>query len=117
MTPERKAYLDRCSDKERRLHRMIKSAKRELSYSKEDMKLIPGLPFLKWRVKYAKVVLSAYRHELARLKGMDRVCVPKVTDAHILGGLRLWCACGKQLSRSNKYCPACGRKILWEKVK
>lgn len=71
-------------------------------------------------VKQYKVIISALYHELARLKGMDRVVVPKVTyvgkcnDTFMQRVER--CTCGERLIGEN-YCPECGRRILREKVK
>ena len=134
MTPERKAYLARCSDKARRLHKLIKSAKFDLSKCKEDLKLVPGLTFLKWRVKHAKVILASYRHELQRIKGMDRVFSrgkAPVKQSEFHSGIEysaFYCGdCGYivevveddgEFKKSTiKFCPYCGRRILWGKGK
>ena len=68
-------------------------------------------------IRFGKVRLAAYRHELNRLKGMDRVVVPSdaYTREYLGNGV---CVCGYELHKKrHNYCPRCGRRVLWEKVK
>jgi hypothetical protein len=71
-------------------------------------------------IRHNKIQLNAYRHELQRLKGMDRVVVPRVSYTSERSGQFLvrheHCCCGNKLF-GEVYCPECGRRILWEKVK
>lgn len=116
MTPEREKYLANCGKRERvlRAHidlykKAIKNCKAELleSIVTNSFNLIPGY----------KIQLSAYRHELNRLKGMDRVVVPRKAYIGFYGDKGGLCKCEKHITDVHKYCPKCGRKILWEKVK
>ena len=75
-------------------------------------------------IGYEKIKLNAYRHKLARIKGMDRVVVPRDVTfdtfviCYCLEGYRLLgvCSCGKRLVQyKHNYCPDCGRLILWNK--
>ena len=89
---------------------------------------IPDLNRWKSLLKMWKFELAAYRHELNRIKGMDRVVVPKDVQkflyaVHDFGtgygiGFIGVCKCGAELNNVDcKYCPNCGKRILWEKVK
>lgn len=119
MTPERKAYLAKCSKRKKYLRVFIKESKIEIRKLKSDLM---GAHIYSRNVdllliRHNKIKLNAYRHELARLKGMDRVVEPSnaYIDAYgYKGGL---CQCGKHIIDAYDYCPWCGRRLLWEKVK
>lgn len=123
MTPERKAYLAKCSKREKFLRRKIVEAKDVLRIYKFVLNREPKLyPLTQGQIQYdlkvireTKIAISIYRHELNRLKGMDRGGVPEFyhsTDVYHCPKCTtaIWFA-------SDKYCPNCGRRILWEKVK
>lgn len=69
--------------------------------------------------------MTPQKHELAKLKGVDRVVMPqdvykmieKIGDSW--GVIRVgYCVCGEDVREdTDKYCSYCGRKLLWEKVK
>ena len=121
MTPERKDYLNKCSNREMLLRAFIadeklgiKRCKKSLNDPEENFGRSVDLIM----IRFGKVRLAAYRHELQRLKGMDRVAMPcevydKSTD------LDDWyCSnCDREVSVFEGYCSNCGRRILWEKVK
>ena len=129
MTPKRKKYLAKCSKREKELRFNINKAKLNLAVFKMAVTKQGMLPILKDSIKSTKCMLVAYRHELHRLKGMDRVVVPKVKFS--VPQIREWgrtgrisyyatCKCGNDTLYSGNdecYCPQCGRRILWEKVK
>lgn len=121
MTPEREKYIRSCNLKERIIRHLIRNSKEELKKNKAvcnsyNLKLIGRKPFGYRlhivRIKESKLMLNAYRHELARLKGMDRVVVPKKLEGYT--GVAE-CSCGCWVLAN--YCPECGRRLLWEKVK
>ena len=117
MTPKRKAYFAKCSDKEKWLRCKISAANSNLAYYKDLLTISValdqnwGIIVNKQKVKDYKREIVAYRHELHRLKGMDRVVVPKRAEGYI--GVFV-CSCGSDVIAN--YCPNCGRRILWEKV-
>ena len=120
MTPERKKYLAKCSKREVILRLKIKEAKQVMKAYKFGLNREHKLyPLTKAQILYdlqiireAKITIIAYRHELHRLKGMDSVVVPKRAEGYI--GVFV-CSCGSDVIAN--YCPNCGRRILWEKVK
>ena len=123
MTPERKAYWEKCSLKERTLRALINDEKCAIKVLKNNFKYPENYNFnvLLIMISQCKVRLSAYRHELARLKGMDRVTVPKLLTFSFSDGKRFEgfvCShCGETLMRDSCANCGCGRRILWEKVK
>jgi hypothetical protein len=122
MTPEREAYLAKCSYKERKLRELIAEEKQVIKRFKERQKypnkFLRSVQLL--LIKRSKIALSALRHELQRLKGMDNVVVPKVSYTSERSGQFLLrhehCCCGNELY-GELYCPECGKRVLWEKVK
>ena len=123
MTPEREKYIRSCNLKERIIRHLIRNSKEELKKNKAvcnsyNLKLIGRKPFgYKLhivRIKESKLMLNAYRHELARVKGMDRVVVPKPVGYK---ELEWYCKCGEEVIDFDTYCSYCGRRLLWEKVK
>ena len=126
MTPERKAYWEKCSLKERTLRALINDEKCAIKALKNNFKYPKNYNFnvLLIMISQCKVRLSAYRHELARLKGMDRVVVPNRSQKYIYRiGEEFkvskvgFCNCKANLTEVlHVYCPDCGRKILWDKV-
>jgi hypothetical protein len=69
-------------------------------------------------IRQCKVRLSAYRHELARLKGMASVAAPRnYRECNVsITGHFATCKCGRDVSWERS-CPNCGRHILWGKVR
>ena len=136
MTPEREKYLAKCSEREMWIRRQISSDKRELSNAKIRLKvfreeLLEAYELGKWfavrekqqidiMLKVTKYRLTVCKQALARLKGVDRVVVPKVTYIGFGGSDFLQrverCTCGERLMGEN-YCPECGRRILRKKVR
>ena len=114
MTPKRKKYLANCSEREKGLRCNINQAKINLAVLKLAATTQGMLPILKNAIKSTKCMLVVYRHELHRLKGMDRVVVPKVVSYKEFEGV---CKCGNDVTDFDFYCSECGRKILWEKVR
>lgn len=125
MTPKRKAYLANCSEREKELRLNINKAKLNLSIFKMAVTKQGMLPILKKSIKSTKCKLVVYRHELTRIKGMDRVVVPrdltvikKIVGVYFCNVAYGVCVCGEHLvSIEHNFCPKCGRKILWNKVK
>ncbi|MBQ5673446.1 MAG: hypothetical protein IIV46_04520, partial [Phascolarctobacterium sp.] len=82
MTPERKEYLMEHNGREETIRHLIRGYKHELKKCKAvcssyDLKRIGRKP-LGYRihivqVNETKLIINALRHELQRLKGMDRV--------------------------------------------
>ena len=71
-------------------------------------------------IRFHKDRINCYRHELARLKGMDRVVVIGDDEPFVntLTCAEYWtCKCGAGIYGSDRYCSNCGKRILWEKVK
>lgn len=120
MTPEREAYLAKCRERETMLRRIIRHYKNSIlshkyALNKDETFTEKDRRYRLTMLRYAKYHLTAYRHELARLKGMDRVVVPRGMGYYRQKG---WCVCDIDLERSkHTYCPNCGRLILWEKRK
>ena len=132
MTPKRKAYWKKCSLKERTLRALINNEKCEIKVLKNNFKYPENYNFniLLIMIRQCKVRLSAYRHELHRLKGMDRVVVPKQTKHEVLPKTTnrpaimskpyFVCKCGDTVGfmignewQKATYCTHCGRRILW----
>ena len=112
MTPKRKAYLAKCSEWEVEVRNWIKIQKQQLRIAKTGLGYGCDDEYYRHNVRKRKRYLMMYRHELQRLKGMDRVVVPKRAEGYI--GVFV-CSCGSDVIAN--YCPNCGRRILWEKVK
>ena len=131
MTPERKAYLAKCKWKERYIRDKIAQEKGYIKHNKQILNSVDlkgaydcfafEIDWLYHEIKYRKYKLTVLRHELARLKGMDRLVVP--IEFELDNGWFIYqsyqCRCGENLgiNQSVNYCPNCGRHILWEKVK
>lgn len=124
MTPQREIYLKQCSIAEQFLRGSIAITKREIKQAKDALnnnqiiKPTWDRTFWKGEIKAHNILLSMYRHELNRLKGMDRVVVPRISyignDIYLQKVER--CSCGERLM-GEIYCPNCGRRLLWESVK
>ena len=122
MTPKREAYLEKCSNREMWLRSAIVATKRDISYQKQRITLTNDewmATGAKCELWYKKQLLMTLRHELQRLKGMDRVVVPKVVHILVDGGKVVQCRCRYWLRQFQglDYCPKCGRRIIREKVK
>lgn len=117
MTPQRQAYLAKCGKREKVLRDLIIKAKALIRACKKSLNADGEPCFFKDLIREAKFELNAYRHEIARLKGMDRVVRAKEFQEVGSQGLSRCSKCGEDLSINERFCSACGRKILWEKVK
>jgi hypothetical protein len=124
MTPRRKAYFEKCSDKEKTIRLLIKSTKREIKKRKEFLN--GGYDdgddesdYHYFKIAINKVALQALRHELQRLKGMDRVVVPyelmRFGFKANVPRVSYNCECFEPIYRKYKYCPKCGRRIMWRR--
>lgn len=125
MTPKREAYLAKCSDREKLLRWKLKEAKqvlRKYKFAQNRKREIYPFPLTEAQIVYikkmvyeSKTLINVYRHELARLKGMDRVAMPiVVVTGDYLEGYCDYCG-GVISEHDHDYCPCCGRRILWEK--
>lgn len=131
MTPQREQYLAKCGKKERWLREKIAEEKWNIRYAKNVLTNEGKELFWFERASFYNVInfrtrkLGILRHELNRLKGNEVVVPRDVTlDSYVIGycqegfGLVGVCSCGTSLVRyKHNYCPNCGRKILWKKVK
>lgn len=140
MTPERRKYFMKSSNKEREIRGLIRRCKKALSISKSECNAFNLTPADKKPLEYlekyiqlkdSKILVQALRHELARLKGMDRVTrVEKglVTDDGDSYNEYYCENCGamitsdkhfpkSQIASSIRCCQYCAHKFLWEKVK
>lgn len=116
MTPSREKYLAKCGEKEKWLREMIEhwqgiiqGNKWALNNDKTILNDKDKSYFLSHIRKY-KYIVSAYRHELARLKGMDRVVVPRKAYIGAWGDKGGLCKCGKHITDVHNYCPWCGNE-------
>ena len=126
MTPERERYLAKCNKREKYLRKKIADCKLLIKLLKYAIYINLGAPYYynsHQCLREKKYEYSAYRHELARLKGMDRVVVPREARYElILEGYTGYCYCGNFLmenclnKKANIHCDKCGRRILWKKV-
>ena len=131
MTPERKAYLAKCGNREVWLRSAIVTTQKDISCQKQRISnateewIATGAKCELW---HKKQLLMTLRHELQRIKGMDRVVVPfksysrEVEDGVLVEYEVQTCPncnvlVGGDLCEVHNYCPDCGRKILWERVK
>lgn len=133
MNRKRMVYLAKCSKREKFLRSEINACKRSIKFAKQFWReslaeVLMGIAtpdereaLIRNRIRDLKWQLSAYRHELARLKGMDKVVVPIPIKAgrETFPDQSYICKCLKYLGwvKDINYCPKCGRRILWEKVK
>ena len=122
LTPERKAYWLSIGFKERQLRALINDEKCAIKCFKNNFKYPENYNcnILSIMLRQAKIRLTAYRHALNRLKGMDRVVVPKRIFIDNYCGISTKCTrckCGRLIPHFENYCSDCGRRILWEKVK
>lgn len=120
MTPHREEYLAKCSERETLLRMMIQQYKDSIlshkyALNKDETFTEEDRRYRLRMLRYAKYHLAAYRHELARLKGMDRVVVP--SDAYTRKYLGTGtCVCEFELDKKHhSYCPNCGRRVLWRR--
>lgn len=120
MTPEREAYLAKCSDKEKSIRMILKTQQRALKQYKEILTYgyTDAEEHCYFKIALYQISIQALRHELARLKGMDRVAVPRnYRECNVsITGHFATCKCGRDVSWERS-CPNCGRNILWGKVK
>lgn len=126
MVPKRKAYLAKCSEREKWLREnighwqgLIQGNKWALNNDKqftEDDKL-----YCLSHIRKYKYQVSAYRHELARLKRGKGVVPVRYDDCEEISYAIVGTCpeCGTHLfgDGTNNYCHYCGRRVLWEKMK
>ena len=133
MTPEREKYLAMCGDNEKVLRAVLNNQKQGVKSHKyilnnDSLMSKAEKEYVLDSLSNYKRGVSFYRHELNHIKGMDRVVVPKDVQkflyaVHDFGtgygiGFIGVCKCGAELNNVDcKYCPNCGKRILWEKVK
>ena len=120
MTPKREAYLAKCSEKEKFWRKWIACEKQEVKAIKEALNSGADNNWNRHCLRTRKRYLMMYRHELARLKGMDKVVVPILIKAsrETFPDHSYMCKCLKYLGwvKDINYCPKCGKRVLWEKV-
>ena len=132
-TKRRRKYLASCSEKEKYIREEIAMYKKsvrhwkhflnfELSSLLENGKssnLYNTPEEVKQAIVHQTFQMKTYRHELNRLKSMDRVA--KIKTHQWLRGTNCviaFCECGDSVAVNEfNYCPTCGKKLLWEKVK
>ena len=124
MTPKREKYLAKCSKQELILRHWIKVGKGNINRYKFGLNYDKtftddDIKYCLSSIRFHKDRINCYRHELQRLKGVDRVVVPREVTIPSNTDLRQgYCICGRDVYDAlDSYCPTCGRKILWEKVK
>lgn len=127
MTPQRQAYFNKCSDKEKSVREQIDIAEQVIRGCKATLNRKRKNHLTQGQIDYslsviseAKIIANAYRHELAKIKGMDRVAYPhkiKINKGDYIVNLWRCSSCGDGLCEDDNYCSACGRKILWERVR
>lgn len=125
MTPEREKYIAKCSKWEKILRHWIEVAKSDIKRHKFFLNNAEAVGEPKnllrlAEIRFYKDRINCYRHELQRIKGMDRVVVPYEVmrfgfEANI-PRVSYNCECFEPIDRKFKYCPQCGKRILWEKV-
>lgn len=121
MTPEREAYLTTIGAKERAVRHALKMAKFSLSETKEwwiknKFTKPSKINGYKKTVKRQKATVMALRHELQRIKGMDRVVVPSEQYDRRFETYNWYCTkCDSEISVFENYCSECGRRILWRR--
>ena len=121
MTPKRKAYLAKCSNREIWLRSEIRNIEIDIHWQKYRLSnaneewIATGARCELW---HKKQLLMTLRHELARLKGMDRVVVVGDDEPFVntLTGAEYWtCKCGTGIYVTDNYCSNCGKRILWRR--
>lgn len=117
MTQKRK--LDMRAEKERHLREVIASCKEHLQNFKIARSTnLGGKGWLGEQIRKRKTILTACKHELQRIKGMDRVVIPSEQYDRRFETYNWYCTkCDSEISVFENYCSECGRRILWEKVK
>ena len=137
MTPKRKKYLKRCSEREKYIREEIQIYKKSVKHWKHYLNVeLPKIlakgekPSLydtpeeaRQAITHQTFQMKTYRHELSRLKGMDRVVVPKQTQTATYFADGEWkqcnlehCSCGALLDKVlNIYCYKCGKRIIWRR--
>ena len=142
MTPKRKKYLKRCSEREKYIREEIQIYKKSVKHWKhylnvelpkilakgEKPNLYDTPEEVRQAITHQTFQMKTYRHELNRLKGADRVVVPVLEYMEedegdgIIAQVDAWrCPkCGTFVGgycwETSTYCMQCGRRILWEKV-
>jgi len=122
VTPERKAYLAGISGREKTIRSAIRLARLSLREVKKwwtSHKFVKPnkIRGYKTAFKRQKLILMAYKRELARLKGMDRVIRVKDTYMDCYGDTCFECKCGNEVDIGYyDYCYRCGRRLLIEEI-
>ena len=116
------------AEKEKHLREVIANCKEHLqNYKIARSTNLGGKGWLGEQIRKHKTIMLACKHELNRMQGFDGAVKPKFKEDFDIGrgGKRYphntW-HCGKcneivggELYDWHKYCPNCGRKILWGK--
>lgn len=99
------------AEKEMHLLLVIANAKERLKiYKKARHTNMGGKGWVGEEIRRYKTILTVCKHELARIRGWDKVVVPR---RHKEYKCVFVCSCGHDVI--DNFCPRCGRKILWEK--
>jgi hypothetical protein len=79
MTPERAAYLAKCSNREKSIRMILKTQQRALKQYKELLThgYADDEDYCYFKIALYKISIQALHRELQHLKGMDRVVVPR----------------------------------------
>lgn len=118
MTPEREDYRNKCSNRESLLRAFITDEENNIRRFKNSLNNLQGM-FSRSidliMIRHSKVRLNAYRHELQRIKGMERVVVigDDEPSVNTLTGAEYWtCKCGTGIYETDNCCSGCGRRVL-----
>lgn len=95
MTPKREKYLAKCGKLEMKYRKWIQDTKERIKEAKERLTIECDVEWEKSIMRSHKVYLGWYKHELNRLKGMDRVVVPREVRYELtVEGYTGYCCCG-----------------------
>jgi hypothetical protein len=119
MTPEREAYLAKCGNNEKTLRAVLDSQKQGVKTYKhilnnDSLMSKAEIEYVLDSLRNYKRGVSFYRHELNRIKGMDRVVIPSEQYDRRFETYNWYCTkCDSEISVFENYCSECGRRILW----
>jgi len=128
MTPERAVYLSTISKKERLIRNDIEFTRQQIKTYKHELCSLAeqnidgrGQIIARW-LKGVTIRLSAYRYELNRLKGMNRMVEPEIVplppNPKGQKNVTVCKKCGtKLIGPLAIHCPGCGRYIMWWRLK
>ena len=110
------------AEKEKHLCEVIASCKEHLQNFKIARSTnLGGKGWLGEQIRKRKTILTACKHELHRIKGMDNIAIIKGAWYEDVAESNLgYCKCGNLLIEVgvdkkpwDVYCRKCGRKIVW----